>query len=87
MYQAAYDNAKAALAEAEANVAALALLEKRYRNLVKTNAVSRQNLDNAISDHGQARARIARARAELESAAINLGSVSKKSCSPSEVIS
>lgn len=72
VYQATYNIAKASLEEAEANVAALALLEKRYRNLVKTNAVSRQDLDNAISDHGQARARIARAKAELEAAAINL---------------
>lgn len=71
-YQANYNTAKAALEEAEANVTALALLEKRYRNLFQTHAVSRQDLDNAISDHGQARARIARARAELESAAINL---------------
>lgn len=72
VYQAAHNTAKAALTEAEANVQALALLEKRYRNLVRTNAVSRQELDNAISDHGQARARIARAQAELESTAINL---------------
>ena len=72
VYQATCNTAKAALAEAEANVAALALLEKRYRGLVKTNAVSRQDLDNAVSEHGQARARIARARAELEAAAINL---------------
>ena len=72
LYQAAYNTANAALAEAEATVAALALLEKRYRDLVKTNAVSRQDLDNAVSDHGQARARVARARAELEAAAINL---------------
>ncbi|MDR2892637.1 MAG: efflux RND transporter periplasmic adaptor subunit [Deltaproteobacteria bacterium] len=72
MYQAEYNIAAAALAEAEANVAALAMLEKRYRDLIKTNAIGQQDLDNAISDHGQARARIARARAELESAAINL---------------
>lgn len=72
VYQATYNTAKAALAEAEANVASLALLEQRYRNLVKTNAVSRQDLDNAVSEHGQARARIARATAELEAAAINL---------------
>lgn len=71
-YQATYNTAKAALAEAEANVEALELLEKRYRSLVKTNAVSRQDLDNAISEHSQARARIARAKAELEAAAINL---------------
>lgn len=72
VYQAKYNTVKAALAEAEAHVATLALLEKRYINLVKTNAVSRQELDNAISDHRQARARIARAQAELETAAINL---------------
>lgn len=72
IYQAAHSTAKAALAEAEANITALALLEKRYRSLVQSNAVSRQELDNAISDHAQARARIARAKAELEYAAINL---------------
>ena len=72
MYRAAYNTARAVLTEAEANVTALALREKRYGSLVKTNAVSRQDLDNAISEHGQARARIARAQAELEAAAINL---------------
>lgn len=72
MYRSAYNTAKAALTEAEANVTALALLEKRYRNLVKTKAVGQQDLDNAISDHAQARARITRMQAELESAAINL---------------
>lgn len=72
VYQATYNTAKAVLAEAEANVASLALLERRYRNLMAKNAISRQDLDNAISEHGQARARIAKARAELESAAINL---------------
>ena len=72
IHQAKYNTAKASLAEAEANIQARALLEKRYRNLVKTDAISRQDLDNAISDHGQARARIARAKAELGAAAINL---------------
>jgi membrane fusion protein (multidrug efflux system) len=71
-YQAAYNTAKASLIEAQANAEGLALLEKRYRILVVTKAVSRQDLDNAISDHAQARARVARAQAELESAAIEL---------------
>ncbi|MDR1490785.1 MAG: efflux RND transporter periplasmic adaptor subunit [Desulfovibrio sp.] len=71
-YEAAYNTAKAVLEEAEASVVALALLEKRYRNLISSKAVGQQDLDNAIAEHGQARARIARARAELESAAINL---------------
>lgn len=72
MYRATHKAALAALAEAKANVTALAMLEKRYRNLVKANAVSQQDLDNAISKHRQAQARIARAKAELEAAAINL---------------
>ena len=71
-YQAAYNTAKASLIEAQANAEALALLEKRYRTLVATKAISQQDLDNAISDHAQARARVARAQAELESAAIKL---------------
>ena len=50
----------------------LALLEKRQRLLIKQYAVSQQELDNSISQHGQARARVARAEAELETAAINL---------------
>lgn len=72
VYQAAYNTAKAVLAEAEANVIALALQEKRYRRLIVTKSISRQELDNAIAEHAQARARIARAKAELETAAINL---------------
>lgn len=72
VYQAAYNTAKAVLAEANANVSALALMEKRYRALMKTESISRQELDNAISSHGQALARVAKAKAELEAAAINL---------------
>ena len=72
LYQAAYNTAQAALEEAEANVVALERLETRYKGLLRTNAVSRQDHDNAVADHGQARARIARAKADLEAAAINL---------------
>lgn len=71
-YEAAFNTANAALAEAEANVNALAMLEKRYRGLIKSRSVSQQDLDNATADHGQARARVARAKAELEAAAIDL---------------
>ena len=71
-YQAAHATAKASLAEAKAAVTALALLEKRQRQLIKQYAVSQQELDNSTSQHGQARARVARAEAELEAAAINL---------------
>ena len=72
MYQAAHNTAQAALEEAEANVTALERLETRYRQLIGSNSVSRQELDNAVAEHGQARARVARARAELETTAIRL---------------
>ena len=72
LYEAAYNTAKATLAEAQASVSSLALLEKRYRALIRTQSISRQELDNAISNHRQARARVDKAKAELETAAINL---------------
>lgn len=72
LYEAAYHTAKASLAEAQAGVAALALLEKRYRSLIRTKSISQQDLDNAVSNHRQARARVDKAKAELETAAINL---------------
>ena len=71
-YQAAHATAKASLAEAKAAVTSLALMEKRQRILIKQYAISQQELDNSTSQHGQARARVARAEAELEAAAINL---------------
>lgn len=72
VHKAAYAMAKASLAEAQANVAAIALLETRQRLLISQHAVSSQELDNTISQHGQATARVAKAQAELEAAAINL---------------
>lgn len=73
VHKAAHATARASLAEAKANVTATAMLEKRQQFLIKQQAVSRQELDNTISQHGQARARVDRAEAELETAAINLG--------------
>lgn len=72
VHKAAYAMAKASLMEAQAHVRAIALLEKRQQLLLSQHAVSRQELDNTLSQHGQARARVARAEAELETAAINL---------------
>lgn len=57
-YQAAYDSAVAALASATA-------LAQRYQPLVEANAVSRQDYDNAVASHLQA-------RAAVETAHINL---------------
>lgn len=71
-HKAAYATAKASLVEAQANAAAIALLEKRQRLLITQEALSHQDMDNTISQHGQALARVARAEAELKAAAINL---------------
>lgn len=72
LYQAAHDNAKATLMKAEANEMAAKLLAERYRQVVKVNAVSKQEYDNAVASYGQAQAEVAAAKAALDTAGINL---------------
>ena len=72
-FQAAYDNAAATLAKAEANAKQTQLLADRYQPLVGINAVSKQDYDNAVSAAAQAKADVMAARAALETASINLG--------------
>ena len=72
LYRAAHSRAQAALMEAEANLVAARLLAGRVSRLVENKAISRQDNDNAVASRGQAEARVAAARAELETAAINL---------------
>lgn len=71
-YQAAYDSAAAALAKAEANLTSVKLKAQRYADLVKINAVSKQDFDDAEALAQQAQADVAAARASLQSARINL---------------
>ncbi|TSK08205.1 MAG: efflux RND transporter periplasmic adaptor subunit [Geobacter sp.] len=71
-YQAAYASAKAAEARAEANVLPAKLKEERFRELVKINAVSKQDYDSAYAALKQAEADVASAKAQVESARINL---------------
>ncbi len=71
-YQAAYDSAKAALARAEANLVPVKLKAGRYQELVKINAVSQQDYDDASALLKQAEADIAANKAALETARINL---------------
>lgn len=71
-YQAAYDQAKAALAMAEANVPAARLRAERLKGLVEIKATGRQNYDDALAALQQAEASVAAARAAEESARINL---------------
>jgi membrane fusion protein (multidrug efflux system) len=71
-YQAAYDQAKAALAMAEANVPAARLRAERLKGLVEIKATGRQNYDDALAALQQAEASVAAAKAAEESARINL---------------
>jgi membrane fusion protein (multidrug efflux system) len=72
LYRAAFASAKADLARAEANIEPVKLKAERYGELVKINAVSRQDYDDAQAALKQAQAEIAAARAALETARINL---------------
>jgi membrane fusion protein (multidrug efflux system) len=71
-YQAAYDQAKALLANAEAAETTDKLKAQRYAELVKINAVSKQDYDDAVAADQQALATVAQNKASLESARINL---------------
>ena len=72
-YEAALDSAKAALARSQANLVAAQLRADRYRGLVAINAVSQQDVDDAVAALGQAEASIASDRAAIRTAEINLG--------------
>src|ERR1035437_6971030 len=71
-YKAAYDQAKAALAMAEANVPAARLRAERLKGLVEIRATGRQNYDDALAALQQAEASVEASQAALESARINL---------------
>ena len=72
-YQAAYDSARATLARAEANVDAARTKAERYAELVKIEAVSKQDNDEAAAALKQALADVAAAQAALDKARIDLG--------------
>ena len=71
-YQAALASAQAELQKAEANVTVTSVKASRYRALVGSNAISRQNYDDAVAAQKQAEADAAAARASIEAARINL---------------
>lgn len=77
-YEAARNTAKAELEEALVHAAAQQKRETRARVLAKANAVSQQEWDDTVAEHGKAKARIARAKAALETAEINLNYTSIK---------
>ena len=71
-YQATLESAKAQLARAEATAESAKLLAERYTKLIETNAVSRQEYDDAIAKQKSATADVAAARAAVKSAQINV---------------
>jgi membrane fusion protein (multidrug efflux system) len=71
-YRAASNNAKAALQKAEATVEAARLTAKRDADLIRIDAVSQQDNDNAVSAWRQAQADVVAAQAAVDSAAVNL---------------
>lgn len=72
-YRAARDQAAAQLKKAQADARSAQLLAQRYSKLIKVNAISRQDYDNAVAQAGQADAAVAGAKAALEAANIDLG--------------
>ena len=72
-YRAALAQARAALQTAQATVGTLRLKAERYADLVKINAVARQEADDAKAAYDQAVATVAQQRAAVQTAQINVG--------------
>ncbi|WP_027187129.1 efflux RND transporter periplasmic adaptor subunit [Desulfovibrio cuneatus] len=97
LFLAAVSSAKAALMQAEATARSNGLLAQRYATLVKSNAVSKQEYDNARAAAEQATAAVAAAKAQLQTAEINLeytkvpspisGIIGKSSVTPGALVS
>jgi membrane fusion protein (multidrug efflux system) len=71
-FQAALDNALAALGRSEANLAATRLRAERYKELLRDKAVSQQNYDDAAAALTQVEADITAWQASVKTARINL---------------
>ena len=71
-YLAVYDSAQATLAHAKAELTSAKLLAERDKVLVASNAVSKQDYDNAFAALQQAEADVASGNAAVETAWVNL---------------
>ena len=71
--QATFASTQATVAKAEANLAQAALKVQRYKPLVDTSAISKQEYDDALTAQKQATADLATAKATRQSAGLNLG--------------
>lgn len=72
-FQAALDNAKAALGRAEANLPSIRSKAERYKSLLADKAVSQQDYDDAAAALAQTEADIKYWKASVQTARINLG--------------
>lgn len=72
MYRAAYEEAKANLASAQATLESARLKDERFADLLKIEGVSKQEADDARAGHQLAIAGVAQKQAALELARINL---------------
>jgi membrane fusion protein, multidrug efflux system len=72
-FEAAYNNAKAALNRAEANLPSIRSRVERYRELLPDKAVSQQEFDDAAAAEKQNQADVEFWKAMVETAKINLG--------------
>lgn len=77
-YQASVASARAALAKARAAIASNDALARRYGELVKINAIAKQDYDNAVTSAQQARADVAAQEAALRTAEIDLARTTVK---------
>jgi membrane fusion protein, multidrug efflux system len=71
-YRAASNNARASLQRAQASAEVAHLIAKRDADLIKIDAVSQQDNDNAVAAGRQADADVASAQAAVDSAAVNV---------------
>lgn len=95
-FQAQYASAQAAVAQAKAAQTTAKLKAERYAELVKINAVSKQDNDDAQATLAQADASVASANAALQTASINLqytkviapisGIISKSTVTPGALV-
>lgn len=77
-YEAQVASARAALTRARAAIASSNALARRYGELVKINAISRQDFENATTQAQQAQADVAAQAATLRTAQIDLGRTTVK---------
>ena len=73
LYRASVDAASATVQRNKANLAALKITAKRYKDLIASNAVSQLAYDNAMQQVALSEADLAASQATLKTAQINLG--------------